>query len=285
MINNNTNACLPYLPHYLQLVQFQGLVRKNYTLCIHLLTELLPYKDILYTNKHVHTIFRCFVEVMDTDSCNLQLYIIQLLLQIVEGTHNLIIGPCGHSPVLIAAVAGHYKTVSCLLAFCDEKSLVDIVSYIHDVSLPIAMLVLRVAKPYLHNLNIVSLVGNCIANNNIHVLELLSTAYPSEYDILTGCDDCKTIIHDMKEYDMFLSNKYLVHDEALFYYTLVDCTTIEHMSTCISEYMNRFAPLNMYPQPDTLIFQASTPPIFICVHDWWLFVFSHISKRNETKIK
>ena len=46
-----------FIPNYIQLIQFQGLVRKNYKVCLDLLEALLPYRDKLHDNKDIGTLF------------------------------------------------------------------------------------------------------------------------------------------------------------------------------------------------------------------------------------
>lgn len=277
------------IPNYLKLIQFQGLIRKDFIACINLLEALHPYKNTLYNNRDLGTLFRCFVQVMDTDNCMKQLRIINMLSDIVGKSQHHITDRFHIQPVLLAAIRGHYNTVISLLETGNIKdSIFELFGQLHNMTLPIAMLILRKSKTYINDPDIVVLIGNCITNNNKDVLQLLKETYFTKYQILTDTEDCQKIIKNMKQIDFVPDDKFInstststvisfVHDSIK---TIPYMSKFESANLYIVQYLDQFAPCNVYYQTQEYMSLDGFIPdkengkiaMLSSIHDWWYFV-------------
>ena len=275
-----------FMPNYIHLIFFQGLVRENYKHCIDLLVGLIPYSHLLHNNKDMEALLRCFVEGMDTDTNVKKLHIIQILIE------NFIVGHNIFQLVHAAAISGHYNTVSVLLEYCDEDTIVALFEEIHEMKLSIAMMILRVTIWYNPTPSIVSIVGKCISNNNTEILEIIAEAFPKKYIELTGCEDCQSIIEDMKKKPLLLSsNNLLIYKykniKELNKYILSNlndssCIKIEKASMNLISYLKQFESYdNMYTPEYTVdlfvpVCDVAREKMFLCIYDWWSFLSSLI---------
>jgi hypothetical protein len=280
---------MQHIPSYVQLIQFQGMLKKNYTACISLLQPLLEYRDVIHNNVDIGTLFRCFVQIMDTDNDSEQLEIIILLCQIVQNSQNYILGPFNVKPVLIAAIAGHYNTVVCLLQNGgDAIKPYELFEHLYEMELSIGMLILRTIKKHIHDPCIINVVGNCISNNNIHILKLIAETYPTKYTTITGSTECQQLIHNMQygpvfvPTDRFFTNVNVELDPFLMTIER-EMFSYTYVSLLLKRYLNQFVSYHRVSEsimsnifvPNT---DQSIHVMFESIHEWWFFVHNLIVK-------